>query len=170
MGAGASFAHDLSLEFRFGRKQSFVSSVAGAQVGEAGRSIGNTGVARPWVGETQGWEGRPSTPASAKRDRRCGWAVAEGWKKGRKGRGAGQYKDNQQWWWWALPSPALKWPHPSIPDFPFAAACLARPNRAQSPSCHNHRFGYEAPAHPSIMNEQPATRDLQTFTSPTEAG
>ena len=40
---GASFAHDLSLEFRFGRKQSFVSWVAGAQVGEAGRSIGNVG-------------------------------------------------------------------------------------------------------------------------------
>ena len=67
MGAGASFAHDLSLEFRFGRKQSFVSSVAGAQVGEAGRSIGNTGVARPWVGETQGWEGAPIHPRQRKK-------------------------------------------------------------------------------------------------------
>ena len=66
---GAGFAHDLSLEFRFGRKQSFVSSVAGAQVGEAGgRSIGNVvGVARPWVGETQGWEGAPIHPRQRKK-------------------------------------------------------------------------------------------------------
>ena len=91
MGAGASFAHDLSLEFRFGRKQSFVSSVAGAQVGEAGRSIGNTGGCKTLGGRNSGMGRGAHPPPPAQK----GTGDVDGqWRRaGRKG-GRGGEQDN----------------------------------------------------------------------------
>ena len=63
MGAGASFAHDLSLEFRFGRKQSFVSGGAqGVRAGEVNRQRRLQGLGAEKLVDGKGEASNPPPP------------------------------------------------------------------------------------------------------------
>ena len=125
-----SFAHDLSLEFRFGSGSNLLfprrSARSCRQGGQLRQHRG--GLQGLEGGERNSWMGRLCAypPSAAKRDRRCGWAVAAWWCPAGRRRKAGRDRDNIKITSvWLFPSRALKWPQPN-PDFPFAAAapCL----------------------------------------------
>ena len=143
-----SFAHDLSLEFRFGRKQSFVSGGAqGVRAGEVNRQRRLQGLgAEKLVDGSLLTNSSPASWPGAKRDRRCGWAVVVRRRRGRRKGGRSREGDKIKITsgggvFQAEPSNGLS----PKPDFPFAVAacgtlssCLAHTVPSRVPTYHYH--------------------------------